>query len=47
MRRNRCGEIPEFILYHKGLIIKKKRREYLAQYFSNISKASYSKFKYN
>lgn len=47
MRRYRCGEIPELILYHKGLVTKKKRRGYLAQYFSNISKVSYSKFKYN
>ncbi|MBK9721918.1 MAG: hypothetical protein IPO78_09935 [Saprospiraceae bacterium] len=47
IRRYRIGEIPELILYHKGLVTKKKRRGYLPQYFTNISKVSYSKFKYN
>lgn len=47
MRRYRIGEIPELILYHNGLVTKKKRRGYLPQYFTNISKVGYSKFKYN
>lgn len=46
-RYTRSKEVPEIIMFHKGLVVRKKRRGYLHQCFSNISKVSYSKFKYN
>ncbi|HQX44293.1 MAG: hypothetical protein IPP06_12575 [Saprospiraceae bacterium] len=46
-RYTRSIEVPEIIMFHKGLVIKKKRRGYIPNYLSNIKKLSYSKFNYN
>jgi len=43
-RYTRSIEVPEIIMFHKGLVIKKKRRGYIPNYLSNIKKLSYSKF---
>ena len=45
-RYTRSIEVPEIIMFHKGLVIKKKRRGYLPNYLINIKKISYSKFNY-